>query len=331
MRIKLMTRIVPGMILLLLLLAGSPSLAAGKKIAVLTFAESFLEFYEGLRSGLAQLSGPEENDLEFVVRSLNGDPSRITEIMTGIESENCSLIYAITTPVNKALQRFQKAQQNPLPVVFVAVADPLGSGLVADLRRPGGNATGVSHISIELLPQRLLLFKKAFPDLRRVAVFFDPEVDISRRCLEDGQLWQAAADSGLDLQVFRVSSLAELKKGFVTLGRQGCDGLFMIPDPLSVVHFKEMLLFSRQAKLPLMVLDNRLLLQGGVMAYSPDFSDVGCQSAMIVEEILRGAVVGDIPVQNPDRVRLVVSLKEAQTLGLEISDDILLLADKVIR
>lgn len=330
MRIRIMNIIAPALVLLFLLFSASPA-AAGKKIAVISFAESFLEFYEGLHSGLERIRGSATNELKFVVRSLDGDPSRINEVMAGIESEDCNLIYAITTPVNKVLQNFQKAQRNPLPVVFVAVADPLGSGLVADLRCPGGNATGVSHVSIELLPQRLLLFKKAFPALRRVAIFFDPKVDISSRCFEDRQLWQAAADSGLALQAYRVSSLAELREGFAALGRQACNGLFMIADPLSVVLFQEIVSFSRQLKLPLMVLDNRLLVQGGAMAYSPDFFDVGFQSAMIVEEILQGAVVGKIPVQNPDRVRLVVSLKEINALGLEFNEDILLRADEVIR
>ena len=105
----------------------------------------------------------------------------------------------------------------------------------------------------------------------------------------------------------------------------------MLPDPLSVAHFKELLELSHRLKIPLMVIDNMLLQRGGVMGYSPDFYGVGVQAATIVDQIFKGTAPGDISVQNAEKVNLVISLKEVRKLGLEISDDILLQADEVLR
>ncbi|MEA1922431.1 MAG: ABC transporter substrate-binding protein [Pseudomonadota bacterium] len=301
------------------------------RVAVLAFAPPFLKSYEGLRSGLKGRGYNLDNDLFFDVHCLGRDTTKVEPLMEKLVAADYDLIFSITTPVTRAIQAALAASKAEMPVVFTAVADPLGSKIVDSLRRPGGNFTGVSHLSIELLPQRLLLFKKAFPAMTRVALFFDPEVEISKRSLNQGFLRRAAADIGLELVVVHVRNRDEMVKSCRSFSPERADAIFMLPDPLAVAHFNELLKLSHRLKIPLMVIDNMLLQRGGVMGYSPDFYGVGFQAATIVDQILKGGAPRDIPVQNAEKVNLVVSLKEVQGLGLEISDDILLQADEVLR
>ncbi|MBN2808959.1 MAG: ABC transporter substrate-binding protein [Deltaproteobacteria bacterium] len=301
------------------------------KIAVFAFATPFLKAYEGLRAGLAAQGYKLDSDLIFAVHSLERDTSGVTGLLRSALSADFDLIFSITTPVTQAVQASLLDLGATVPVVFTSVADPLGSRVVADLRHPGANFTGVSHISIELLPQRLLLFKKAFPQMQRVAVFFDPQEEISKRSFTQSYLRQAANDAGVTLMVNHVRSHEEMLAACRNFTVEQADALFMVPDALSVAHFTELLELSHRLRIPLMVIDNMLLQRGGVMGYSPGFYDVGFQAATIVEQIFHGVPAGEIAVQNPEKVKLVVSLKEAQALGLELSDEILLLADEVLR
>ncbi|MEA3334221.1 MAG: ABC transporter substrate-binding protein [Pseudomonadota bacterium] len=301
------------------------------RVAVIAFASPFLRSYEGLRSGLEGQGYNLDNELSFDVHCLGRDISKVEPLMVKLVAADYDLVFSITTPVTRAIHAALAASKAEMPVVFTAVADPLGSKIVGDLRRPGGNFTGVSHLSIELLPQRLLLFKKAFPAMRRVALFFDPDVEISKRSFNQGFLRQAAVDIGIELVVVHVHNHDEMVKNCQSFNIEQADAIFMLPDPLSVAHFKEFLELSHRLKIPLMVIDNMLLQRGGVMGYSPDFYGVGFQAATIVDQIFKGGAPGDIPVQNAEKVNLVVSLKEVQRLGLEISDDIILQADEVLR
>ncbi len=302
-----------------------------RRVAVLAFASPFLKSYEGLRVGLEQRGYTLDEDILFEVHSLDRDLARVVPLVKKFLEVDYDLIFTITTPVTQAVQAALLKSKKNIPVVFTAVADPLGSKVVTDLRNPGGNFTGVSHLSIELLPQRLLLFKKAFPGLRRAAIFFDPQEEISKRSFNQGYLQQAATGVGVELMVNHVRNHDEMLSRCRSFTDGQADGLFMLPDALSVAHFKELLELSHRLKIPLMVIDNMLLPKGGVIGYSPDFHGVGLQAAGIVDQIFKGIAPGQIAVQNPDKVKLVVSLKEAQLLGLEVSDEILLQADEVLR
>ncbi|MCD6292134.1 MAG: ABC transporter substrate-binding protein [Deltaproteobacteria bacterium] len=302
-----------------------------RRIAVVVFATPFLRSYEGLRDGLASRGFKLDGDLSFDVYCLEQDISRVNPLMEKLATVDYDLIFSVTTPVTRAIHTFMLKNKIKTPVVFTAVADPLGSRIVDTLRHPGGNFTGVSHLSIELLPQRLLLFKKAFPEMQRVALIFDPDVEVSKRSLSQGFLRRAALDIGLKLEIIHVHNHNEMVKKCRDFTADRADGLFMLPDPLSVAHFGDLIKLSHRLKIPLMVIDNMLLQRGGVMGYSPDFYGVGVQAAIIVEQIFKGVSPGDIPVQNADKVNLVISLKEVKELGITINDEILLQADEVLR
>ncbi len=329
----------PGLSGLIYLFLLAPGLACAvadqdirvRHIGVIAYAEPFLESYEGLRSGLQNADWKLDKEIVFDVHSVAGDVGRVAPLVRKFAADKYDLIYTVTTPVTQAVKAGVAGEHIDIPVVFTVVADPVGSHVVADLRHPGANITGISHVSKELLPQRLLLLKKAFPEIKRIAVFYNPDEEISKSSFEQHHIHQVAEDIGVTLVVNRVHSLPELRKVCQGLTIKEIDSVFMLPDALSVASFKDFLQLSHRLRIPFMVIDNVLLQRGGVMGYSPDFFAVGVQAAREVEQILKGVSPGDIAVQNPEKVKLTVSLKEARKLDLEVSEDILLQADEVLR
>ena len=319
------------LVLGVLLLAASP-LGAGEapvpRIGVLLFSDSFRPAFEGLRDGLAELGFTEGATIRFDVHDLQRDPGRLPELQGRFRSKPVTLVFTTTTPVAQQMQRLDP--DHSLPLVFTAVSSPLNSGIVDSLRHPGKNTTGVSHISFETLPRRLMLFKTAFPAMRRVAVFFNPREAFLQGHLER-YLSRAAAEAGVELVQVPVSGAEEMRRQVERLDRSRIDGIFMLPDPTSVALLDQLQSLASRERLPLMVVDNSLLSRAGVIAYSPAFYDVGRQAAGMVAAILRGARAGSLPVQNPRRIRLVVSMREANRLGLRPSDEILAQADEIIR
>jgi len=181
------------------------------------------------------------------------------------------------------------------------------------------------------VPKRLLLFKEAFPHLKKVAVFYDPGQKGLCRNKDNPELQAAAQELEIEIVEFHIHNKEEMIKACSAITNKTIDGLFMLPDTLSAAFFDQLVELSRHEKLPLMVIDNMMLAQGGVMGYSPDFYDVGFQAAAMVNSVLNGIAPGNLPVENPDQVRLEVSLKEINRLGLSISPEFLIKADEIIR
>ena len=302
-----------------------------RQIGVIVYAEPFLKSYGGLRDGLQKKRFRLDEELTFAVHSIDRDLSKVEPLVKNFAAADFDLIYTVTTPVTQAVKSCMLKNRINIPVVFTVVADPINSEIVTSLRHPGANITGISHVSKELLPQRLLLFKKAFPEIKQLAVFFDPGNEISESSFKQRSLHLVTRDLNVEMVVNQIHSLNDMTNACRGLTVADIDSIFMLPDPLSVAYFKEFLKLSRRLQVPLMVIDNMLLKQGGVMGYSPDFYAVGVQSATLVDHIFNGVLPGDLAVQNPEKVKLVVSLKELRVLNLEISEDVLLQADEVLR
>ncbi len=302
-----------------------------RHIGVIVYADPFLKSYDGLRTGLQSKGYQLDKEVIFAVHSLNRDLSGVDALVKEFAAADFDLIFTATTLVTKAVKACELKNRIDIPVVFTVVAAPVDSKIVSSLSHPGADITGISHVSKELLSQRLLLFKQAFPEIKRIAVFFNPENELSRAAFKQRDLHLAARDLGVTMVPCRVRDLKEMQSLCRSLSRDNIDSIFMLPDVLSVAFFAEFIKLSRRLQIPLMVIDNRLLKSGGVMGYSPDFYSVGKQSAILVDQILKGARPGDLAIQNPEKVKLAVSLKEMQRLSLKISEDILLQADEVLR
>jgi putative ABC transport system substrate-binding protein len=308
--------------------AGKP--AAGLyKVGVIALSRPFLRVFAGFWQGLNEAGYHSGFDVTFSLHDLNKDRRLIPALVQRFAREKYDLILTMTTPVTKGVLAARQTA-GTVPVLFTCVADPLGSGLVKSLRQPGGAVTGISHISFQLQAKRLHLFAEAFPAMRKVAVFYNPGADFTRGKMFP-VLEPVARLLGLDIVRIAVGDHQQLQSACRELSRATADGIFMVPDPLPVSNFNLLVAASRRLRLPLMVIDNTLIARGGVMGYSPDFYEVGRQAAAVADHVFQGVDAGRLPVQNPDQVKLVVSLKEAEKLHLAVDRKILLLADRIIR
>ncbi len=298
------------------------------RIGMIAFAEPFLTVCEGLTDGLKKYGYQQGNNIYYYIHHVGQDTSKIPALLNSFAENHVDLIFTVTTPVALAVKK--KAAELKIPVIFTVVADPVGSNLVPSLKMPGA-MSGVSHIAFELLPKRLLLFKEAFPRLRKVAIFFNPQERWLLKNVINSTLNAAATEAGLEIVTFHVKNEEDIAKVSDSISSRNIDGLFMVPDPLVASLFSRLVELSRREGLPLMVIDNIFLKKGGVLGYSPSFYDVGLQASHMVHSVLHGIPVGQLPIQNPDKVKLAVSLKEIERLGLDISDTFLSRADEILR
>ncbi|NIA19902.1 MAG: hypothetical protein GWP07_05685, partial [Xanthomonadaceae bacterium] len=308
--------------------ASASGVSPMRKVGVIVYGTPFLKSFDGFRAGLTAAGYREGVEVYYSVHNINGNQESVSVLVQEFVKHHYDLILAVTTPVAVAVKKATEGQK--IPVIFTTVADPVGSKVVDSLGSPGGNISGVSHVAFPLMMKRLLLFQEAFPNLKRVAVFYNP----GERFVEgemDRFLKVASTATKLEMVDIQVHNAMEMKTCCERLSKNDVDGIFMVPDPLPMSRFGDLLACSRREKLPLMVIDNMLLAKGGVMGYSPDVYDVGFQVAGMAAYIFQGARAGSLAVQNPDTIKLVVSLKEVKALGLTISRDILRRADEVIR
>jgi putative ABC transport system substrate-binding protein len=205
-------------------------------------------------------------------------------------------------------------------------ADPLGSGHVESLARPGGNVTGLSLMMTETNVKGLDLFKEAVPGLARVAVIFDPSTPSHRPGLK--ALEVAGPSLGLRIQSVAVRSATEYESAFSAIIRERADGVLVLSTPLFIAGAKRLAELAMNHKLPSLFGPKHHVAAGGLMSYSPDRSDLWRRGANYVDKILKGAKPADLPVQQPAKFELVVNLKAAKALG--IPQSVLLRADEVI-
>jgi putative ABC transport system substrate-binding protein len=229
---------------------------------------------------------------------------------------------------NPAAARAVLHATSTIPVVMVS-SDPLGLGLVTNLGRPGGNLTGLSTMSTELLPKRLQLLKEALPGLKRLAVLWhDFTPGIAKR-VED--LKSEAPSLGLELKVVRVQAPEEFVAAFTEISQSNVQALYLVESPLFYGHRKTLAALALKARLPAMY-SNRLFVEdGGFMTYGVDFRDQNRRAAGYVDRILKGAKPGDLPVEQATKLELVINLRTAKALGLTVPPSILARADDFIR
>jgi putative ABC transport system substrate-binding protein len=298
-----------------------------RKVGIIVYGDPFLKSADGFRAGLAAAGYREGVEVQYSVHNINKNPANVPVLVDEFIRHHYDLILAVTTPVVREVKKATLGKK--IPVLFTVVADPVGAKVVDSLKEPGGNISGVSHISLPLTARRLQLFKEAFPGMRRVADVHNPEAEYAAAI--HSLLQEEAAAGGLKTVFVHARDAAQMKAACARLSKNEVDGIFMVPDTLAMATFGELLAASRREKLPLMVIDNMLLAEGGALGYGPDIHDAGFQAAAMAVRVFRGAEAGRLPVQNPDKIKLVVSLKEARALGLSPSRDILRQANEVIR
>ena len=278
----------------------------------------------GLRDGLRALGYREPEQFVIGVRFTQGDITALPAAARELVQFGADIIYASDANSTKAAQM----ATNRIPIVFAGQVDPLGTGLIQSFARPGGNITGVTHLSHELGPKRLQVFQEIIPGLKRV--LFPYDAADAYAVAEAREYRDAARRLGIELveRVVRTeeeaqTTLAQVRKGEV-------DGILKPGHPLlNIPGF--ILETATQLGLPGMFDAAFFVEQGGFASYGPDFYETGRQAARLVDQILKGANPGEIPVEVNPKIEFVINLKTAKALELTIAPEVLYQANRLIR
>ena len=225
--------------------------------------------------------------------------------------------------------RAAKLATSNVPIVMVLVADPVGSGLVANLAHPGENLTGLSMMIPDFTAKQLQLLKEALPRLTRVSVLWNPATPYHPKVIE--QLKAAAPSLSIELSFVDVRTYEQFGLAFLSMTRARAEALYVIGDPLFASHGTTLLKLASKAKLPVIGVSRQFAAGGALLSYGPNIGDIFRRSAGYVDKILKGAKPADLPIEQPTKFELIVNLKTAKALAISIPESILLRADEVIR
>jgi ABC-type uncharacterized transport system substrate-binding protein len=279
----------------------------------------FATFVQRLR----ELGWIEGRNVTIEVRWAEGRDDRAAEIAAEFARLKVDIIATWATAPALAA----KSATSTIPIVFALATDPIGSGLVASLARPGGNATGLSVQNIDLAGKRLELLREVVPDLRRLAIMAN--VGVSDTAAEMHEVQTIAGTLGLEVLKMEIWRAEDIAPAFEAL-KPGTDALFVVGDPLTFINRVQITDLAQAARLPATYAIREFVAAGGLMSYGTNFPDLFRRAANFVDRILRGTKPADIPVEQPTKFDLVVNLKTAKALGLNIPPTLLARADGVI-
>jgi len=256
------------------------------------------------------------------VRWAEGRPERYTEIAAEFVRLKVDVIVTVGSAVVAATQ-----VTSVIPVVFAAAVDPLGTGLVASLARPGGNVTGLSMQSADFAGKRLELLREVLPDLRRLAVIGNGNYPAA--VLEIGEVQAAGRTLGVEVNTFEIRRAEDIAPAFEAF-KSWSQALYLCADALLNAYQNRINILALGARLPTIYPSRNFLQSGGLISYGVNNVDLFRRAADYVDKILRGAKPSDLPVEQPTKFELVFNLTTAKALGLEISPTLLARADEVI-
>ena len=280
--------------------------------------------YAGFIQGLGDLGYIVGKDILIDFLSTDGKSERFPALADECIKLKPDIIVAYTTPGGLAA----KKATSTFPIVVGPVGDPVGTGIVASLARPGGNITALTVMGPELSGKRLQLFKETIPTLSRVAVLSqltDPIGPLQVRELE-----QAAKPMGLHLQVHDVKTTDDLAPAFEMAAKSGAQGLLTTLETFFIVRRARIAELAAQYRLPAMFTVRDFAEAGGLMSYGPSTLSLYSQTAAQVDKILKGSKPADLPVEQPTKFKFIINLNTARTLGLAIPPGVLAIADEVI-
>ena len=278
------------------------------------------------KQGLLTLGWSEGRNLKIDVRWASGDTDRAATFARELVALQPEVIMSNTTPVTAAVHRATKT----IPIVFVAVSDPVGAGFVASLPRPGSNITGFINLEQTLGGKWLELLKEIAPRVTRVAVMFNPQTAPYTEAIYLPSMETAAKKLGVKHYKSPVYGESDIEAAISGLGREPGSGLIAMTDSFMTVHRKAVIELSIQNKLPLMYFVSIAPREGGLISYGIDLTDLFGRAASYVDRVLRGAKPAELPVQLPTKFELAVNLKTAKALGLTVPPTLLTSADEVI-
>ena len=281
-------------------------------------------YLDRLRAGLTELGWVEGRTFTFDLRWAEGHLESLPALAGELVAGHVDLIVAGSSQATLAARQATAT----IPIVQAAGGDFVATGLATSLAHPGGNLTGLLNEAADLSAKQVQTIVSAFPDVRRIGVLIDPGTPTGAQRIPN--LETAARALGVTVQLAPVSTPTELDAAFEALVRAGVNALVVLQDPIFVTHSGRVLELSTRTRLPAIYPYPSFPRDGGLMSYGVDLADNYHASARFVDRILKGARPGDIPVEQPTRFTLVVNLKAAKALGLDVPPTLLARADEVI-
>jgi putative tryptophan/tyrosine transport system substrate-binding protein len=318
-------------IVLVASLPAHPQLAKAVRIGVLTPGSLVTpgtlsnSVYEPFRQGLHELGYVEGQNIVVEVRAAEGHYDRLSDLAVELVHLKSDVIVVDGTMAVVAAKR----ATTTIPIVMAVAANPVESGLVSSLARPGGNITGNSALSVDLAGKRLALLKEAVPKAQRVAILSNPGAPAHGIILPEGL--GAARTLGLLIQHLEVSTAPDLDGAFATALAHHADAIFVLDDPMFRSNRERIVGLAAKSRLPAMYGNRHFVDVGGLMSYGPSLPDLFRRAATYVDKILKGAKPADLPIEQPSKLVLVINLKTAKALGLNLPQSVLVRADQLIQ
>ena len=278
------------------------------------------QFWREFRQGLRDLGYVEGQNIRFEFRSAQGDASRLPELAAELVRLKVDVIVTWFTPTAVAARQATR----DIPIVMAETGDPIGTGLVASLPRPGGNVTGIASVTAELAGKSVQLIRDLLPSARRVTALANVTDPFSKPFLEQIDLGGAA--TGTTIRAIRISNDEEFESAFAAMEKDRPDAVIVQPSLPS----KRAAELALKQRVPAVSVPRWFAEQGGLMSYSAKYVELFRKAAVYVDKILKGAHPADLPVEQPTHFELVINMKTANALGLTVPPALLARADEVI-
>jgi putative tryptophan/tyrosine transport system substrate-binding protein len=294
------------------------------RVGVLTFskATSDTPADQGFRQGLRDLGYVEGQTIVLDYRWAEGKPERYPALVSDLLRMPPDVILLMSQSALPAL----RATRSTIPVVAATMSDPVREGLAASLARPGGNITGLTLVSDDILAKRLQILKEAMPSASRIALLHNPRPNAASPAIYE----TAATTLGVRLQVLETRGRADIERVFAAMGRDRVQAVLLTQDILFVEEGRRIGELALKHRLPTMSGETGYAVGGGLMNYGPSLVDNFRRAAVFVDKILKGAKPGDLPIEQPTKFEFVINLKTAKALGLTIPESVLARAGQVV-
>jgi len=278
---------------------------------------------EALIGGLREFGYVEGKNMIIEERRAEGKYERLPALAAELVQMKVDVIVASANAVRAAQQA-----TSTIPIVMVTTADPVGSGFIASLARPGRNITGLSAIATDLSSKYLELLRAAVPKLSRVTVLVNPDHSIHPEFLKRIQATEKT--NSVTISPVEASTASQIEPAFSAMKQERAGALILLPDPFFLAQARRIAELAAQQRLPTMFWTRDAVESGGLMSYGQNSAEHYYRAATYIDKILKGAKPGELPVEQPTKIELVINLKTAKAIGLAIPQELLLRADKVI-
>jgi putative ABC transport system substrate-binding protein len=280
--------------------------------------------WDPFRQQLRELNYVEGQNIVFEYRRAQGNLDRLQEAANELARIPVNVIAVFGTPAAQAAKRAPKT----VPIVAISIGDPIGAGLISSFARPGGNVTGNTILGPDVVTKRLQILKDALPGVSRIAFLWNPDNASNNAIWE--QLRQAVPSFHMTLVPLQARTADDFERIFAQMSSEHPNALLTANDPLHQLHMHEVIEFLLKNRIPGMFQIRQNVVDGGLMSYGVSFRDLFRQGARYVDKILRGTKPEDLPFEQPVTFELIVNLKTAKALGLQIPTTLLARADEVI-